>query len=178
MFNATPDSYLFEIKRLVETYGYPSSYNTNAKVLGISLYSNYTTKLSDKYLFKLNVNHANREVILKISNLNGILLDDKCRWSFELLKEKLYRKLKYLILVKTIKVFKNNKFYYKYISYKFYKLRDFDKFIECIEKGYVRITFKINIYRTGIREGKIYDHGTGFSIDEKNLYRIFKKINI
>lgn len=32
LFNATPDSYLFEIKRIINEYGYPSKDNSEFKV--------------------------------------------------------------------------------------------------------------------------------------------------
>ena len=59
--------------------------------------------------------------------------------------------------------------YYYYHTINFYKLRDFDTFINLIEKGIIEISFKIGYYKTGKRMGNIYDHGTDFSINIGNI---------
>ena len=40
LFTAVPDSYLFEIKRIVREYGYPDSNYPEFKVFNLSLYGN------------------------------------------------------------------------------------------------------------------------------------------
>ena len=89
LFNATPDSYLFEIKRITNEYGYPSKDLPNYKVLNIGVLGNRKTKLPSNYYFKLSVDWTRKNVILNIYDKNLKLIDNKCAWSFQMLKEKL-----------------------------------------------------------------------------------------
>ena len=59
---------------------------------------------------------------------------------------------------------------------KIYKLKDFETFINLIEKGIIRISLKIGVFRTGKRVGKIHDHGTSFCIEENNLDKLYDLI--
>ncbi|CDF12292.1 unknown [Mycoplasma sp. CAG:776] len=43
---------------------------------------------------------------------------------------------------------RNNKKYYKYYQIKYYKLKNFNKFIELIEQGTIRISFKIGFFKS------------------------------
>lgn len=57
-----------------------------------------------------------------------------------------------------------------------YKLNDFDKFIDLIENGTIKMTIKVDIYVNEKYYGKTYDHGCGFAIEEKNLCKLFNII--
>ena len=103
------------------------------------------------------------------------LIDDKTFWSFELLKEKLYRKLKYLMFIKAKRKYEFPYVYYKYTQAQFYILKSFDNFLKAIEQGNIRVTFKINAILSGKNKGKTHDHGTSFEIQEKDLEKIFYK---
>ena len=63
--------------------------------------------------------------------------------------------------------------YYYYHDIAFYKLKDFDTFISLVDKGIVEITFKIGTHKSGSRIGKVYDHGTDFSIKVKDLELLY-----
>lgn len=176
LFNSTPDSYLFEIKRLQHEYGYPDKELPQFNIFNLSVYGNRKVKLKKNY-FKLYVDRINNKIVLRIYDINQKMIDELISWSFDMLKEKLERKLKYLVLVHADKKFSHNTIYFKYTSIEFYKLDSFDKFLWLIENGMVRITFRIGVYKNGRKFGKIYDHGTCFNIDEYNINRLFSKIN-
>lgn len=57
-----------------------------------------------------------------------------------------------------------------------YKLRDFDTFVNLIEKGVIKLTIKIDIHLDEKYYGKTYDHGCGFTIEEHNLYKLYSII--
>ena len=42
----------------------------------------------------------------------------------------------------------------------------------------IRITFKIGIFREGVRTGEIHDRGTSFEIQESNFEKLFIKISL
>ncbi len=177
LFSAAPDSYLYEIKRIHQKYGYPHSKNPKFKVFNTTVCGNKFTPMSNKYYFIVNVDWENEKVVLNIHNkYSGALIDNDSSWSFEMLKEKLYRKLKYLCLVKAERKYEFPYVYYKYTDYSFYILKDFKDFIKAIEKGIIKITFKINVVQKGPKEGQIKDHGTSFDIHEDDLSAIYYRI--
>lgn len=178
LFNATPDSYLFEIKRIINEYGYPSKDNSEFKVFQISIQSKKFKTIDNIHNFKLCVNHKTQQVILNVYDKNFNLIDNKIRWSFDMLKEKLYRKFKILAVIKAQKRKINNEIYFKYNKINFYKLKAFDNFIELIENGNIKVTFKIGFYKDEKRYGNIYDHGTSFDISQKSINKLFENILI
>ncbi|MCM1370329.1 MAG: MvaI/BcnI family restriction endonuclease [Clostridium sp.] len=178
LFSATPDSYLFEIKRLQENYGYPDKNYPQYKVLQATTSCISPKRVSNKYYFKLDVDHKKNIVTLIIFNNILNIIDRKTAWSFDLLKEKLERKLKYLCLITSHTRYNENNLYVKYNGIKFFKLKDFKTFIHLIENGTIKISFNIGIYKTEKNFGKTFDHGTNFTIPRYAIAKLFTKINI
>lgn len=174
LFCAAPDSYLFENKRLYTLYSYPSKNDKQYKVLNINVNSKYKKLVSNQIYFQLKVNKEKEKIQLLIYN-NYKLIDTYTSWSFDLLKEKLERKLMYLCFVNVKSYYSNNKLYVKYTNDEYYKLRDFKKFINLIDNGIISISFRIDTFKNGNKKGKIHDHGTCFCIDKNNLELLFQK---
>ena len=175
LFNATPDGdYLFEIEHLKQNYGYPDKILKQYKVLNCDAYANKINDIGSVYKQIIKVDYKEKKVRLYIMDSSLKLIDKEVSWSFEMLKEKFERKLKYLALIDANKIILNNKNYFKYNKLTFYKALSFDKFIELLEKGMIRISFKIGIFRSGKRFGQTHDHGTGFSILEKNITLLYE----
>lgn len=84
LFNSAPDNELFEIKRLISEYGYLNK--DNVKVFRFYVTTKGFTHLPSNNLIKLNVDEEKRIVKLQIFNKDGILIEDKVSWSFELLQ--------------------------------------------------------------------------------------------
>lgn len=177
LFSATPDSYLFEIKRLQREYGYPDKELPQFNVFNLSIYGNRKIKLNNNY-FKIYVDYKNKKIILRIYDNKFKIIDEFVSWSFDLLQEKLERKLKYMVLIHADRKFEHNEVLFKYKDIQFYELISFDKFLWLIENGIIKVTFKIGVYKKNYRYGEIYDHGTSFSIDEKDIPRLFERIYI
>lgn len=178
LFCATPDSYIFEIKRLYKKYGCLDRTNNIYNALRFTLYGEFLIKVNDEYNGKLRINYKDKKVILEIYNSKMELVDNYSSWSFDLLNEKLYRKLSYLCFVEGERKFIRNEQYVKFTKYTFYKLKDINTFIRLLKRGQIRIAFTIGTYKTGKKVGKIYDHGTQFSIKKENLVLLFDEINI
>ncbi len=177
LFSATPDSYLYEIKRLHKEYGYPHSKYPEFKVFNMAFYGNKFISVGNRFLFKLFVDFKKKQVILQVYDVyTRELIDDKCAWSFELLKEKLERKLKYLMFVEAERKYSFPHVYFKYINYNLYILKNFDEFLKAIQNGTIRVTFKINVFRYGHKQGQIHDHGTSFDIMKQDLESIYYKV--
>lgn len=54
-----------------------------------------------------------------------------------------------------------------------YKLKSFSTFIDLIEKGIIKVQFKIGRFKKGKRMGEIHDRGTGFQIKTSDLTKLF-----
>ena len=57
-----------------------------------------------------------------------------------------------------------------------YKLKNFDTFIDLLEKGLIKVSFKVGVFKDPKRLGKIHDRGTAFSIENKNINMLFNLI--
>lgn len=179
LFGATPQGKKeFEIKRLRQAYGYPDLVYKNQKLLHASVQANCSTLVGNRYLFKLVVDYEEQKVFLLITDRNMSFIEKKAYWDFDVLKTKLERKLRYMALVKAWPNTINGEEYYKYYDIDFYKLKSFAAFIELIEDGTIRITFKIGIFKKGPRAGELHDRGTSFEIQEIDMLKLFDKIDV
>lgn len=168
----------FEAKRLRDKYGYPDRIYKDFKVLSAIAYGSRPEVVANRYLFKLEVDYTERKVYLVISDRFFNDYEKITYWPFELLKEKLERKLTKLAVVKAWPNRKDGVDYYKYYAINFYNLTSFEQFIKLIEKGVIRVCFKIGIYRDKEHLGEIQDRGTGFQIQESDLDKLYNKVKI
>lgn len=175
LFSAVPDGYLFEIKRIHEQYGFMNG--QNLKVFCLSIVANKIVCIKNRYYFKLKVDKNRKKIFLKILDKFSGTIDENVSWSFELLTEKIERKLTYLAIITGEQKKCNQKKFFKYNKINFYKLKHPDIFIKLIELGYIKISFNITEKYNVNGEKKIYDHGTSFSISKHNLIKLFNQIN-
>ena len=124
----------------------------------------------------INVNYEKEKVELIVLNHKNEDINIGISWSFNYLKERLLIKLQYLALIRVSSCIICGDGYYHYHNISFYKLKDFDNLLQLINEGIIEITFKIGIHKSGKRIGKIYDHGTDFSIKLSNLEYLYDKI--
>lgn len=176
-FNLSPyGKDFFEIERLKNTYGYPDSTLKQYKVLNGDVFCKTKSKIGAKYKFQTKIDYKKQKINLLIYNTQEKLVDDYIFWPFELLKEKFSCKAKYLALIKVKTKKMNKKTYYKYESMDIYKFISFENFLTAIENNYIKIQFKIGIFKTGKRIGETHNRGTGFQINEKYMTKVYKRI--
>lgn len=177
LFSYTPEGkYYHEVERIKDTYGYPHKKYFKYKVLNNSVYGDKKNKIGLNFYFKLCVDRENNKIYLEIYDKNKNLIEKNVYWDFDIIKQKLYIKLKVLALIKSYNKVINDKEYFKYNEIKIYELKSFDVFINLIEKGFVRINFKLNINTSENKFGKIHDHGTSFDILEEDLEKLYNRI--
>lgn len=174
LFNAKPDGpHYCETERLKEDYGYPHTKYKEYKVLNNSFFATKKTRIGIRYYFQLHIDRKQSKVFLLIFDIHGNLIENEVFWYFDTLKEKLYKKLKMIALidseVKTI----GNQEYFRYYNLTIYKLKSFDEFLNLLEKGIIRVTFKISVFLSGKRKGETHDHGTGFDIQKDDLQKLY-----
>lgn len=174
LFSSKPEgNFYHEAQRIKDAYGYPHRKFNEFKVLNNSVFANKFNKIGCKYYFKLYVNREKQKIFLYIYDINYKLIENTVYWDFDILKEKLQRKLKKLALIKSFSKKNNGVEYFKYYDLKIYLLKEFETFIELIEGGFIRINFKLNINTVGEKIGKIHDHGTSFDILEQDILKLY-----
>lgn len=175
LFNCTlTGPYYHSVQHLKDNYGYPHRIYKKFKVLNNSVYCNRKNKIGSNYYFELNVNRKEKRIYLNVFNLRNNLMKESFYWDIDILEEKLYRKLKFLAIVKATTKRENGIEYFKFYSMNVYKLKNFKIFLDLIESGAIRINFKLNIITKGEKIGNIHDHGTSFDILEEDLNKLFE----
>ena len=176
LFNATPDGeYLYPIKDILKYLGYPDKNNPQFKVFNIDVTTRKYTKIGYNKKIILKVDYKNEKIYLKLYKNNIEDKTLKISWSFGLLKEKIDYKIKKIAIIGANTHKKKEIEIFKYTGYKMYEIKSFNKFIECIDKGYIIITFKIGYFKSGKRKGQIHDHGTGFSINYNDIGKLYMR---
>lgn len=179
LFHASPDGELFfETRRLVQLYGYPDSVLHDVPVLNGNIYATRKKWLNKDFQFKLKLDFESKRLVLLIFNKAGVLIDDATWWSFDMLEEKLYRKLYFLAYVQADKKYINGKYHFKYEKIFFYKIKNFSKFLQLINMGVIYICLSIGTFRTGKRKGEMHDHGTCFRINPNKLKLLYEEIEV
>ena len=176
LFNATPDGdFLLPIKRLVDDMGYPDKEFPKVKILNVSVNTKDYTQIGFYKKIKIKVDYENEKIVLL-----GIKyeknIDLAISWSFDMIKERLQNKLQYLAVVEASSKVISGVEYFHYNKISFFKLRDYKLFIKLIEKGIITITFKVGVFRNGMKVGQIHDRGTDFSINYEDMRLLYKKI--
>lgn len=175
LFCAAPDGeYLFSTKDIVNKFGWPDKKYKSSNILFCDVYGNKKMDVGIKYMMRLDVDYNHKRIYLCVySKYTGALLSrSDFYWSFELLEEKLIRKLKLLAIVyiKNKKIKNKDFFYYEEIN--FFKLISFERFCELIDLGVIKISFKVGV-RMLNGNIKTVDHGTSFSISESDVEKLF-----
>ena len=177
LFNCVPTGpYYHEVQRIKDSFGYPDSKLKDYRVFNGDVFCSKLNKVGNTFYFKLNVYRKDKKITLSVYDKHYNKIEENTYWDFDILKEKLIRKLSYLALVNVDRKFNNGKKYFKYSAMSIYKLKNFDTFIDLIESGIIKITFKLGIYRDDKRLGKIHDRGTSFSIQERYIDKLFNYI--
>lgn len=179
LFNAEPDGdFLFPHDRIIANVGYPSKKNTNYKVFLSAAYGNDYTSIGYSRKVKLYVNREKEKIDFLVTDRFYRKIKIDVSWSFSLIKAKVENKINELALIEAEHKFIDGieHFYYKRIE--FYKIKSFDTLLSLIEDGTIKVCFKLSAYTSGIKKGKLDNHGTDFSIKKEDIEKLFTKINI
>ena len=175
LFNAAPQgSTDYEVKRLRDTYGYPDSYDKNLKRFNAKVSANEMIKIGIFYYFQLKVDRNRKRLILCVYDWNKVCIDDSIYWDFAVLKEKLFCKLNVLALVKGWPNKVGGVEYFKYYKMNVYVLRGFDSFLNALDMGIIKVSFKIGNYYDEARYGAVHSHGVGFAFAVEDLDKVFE----
>lgn len=175
LFTAVPTgSSYYEVKRLRDTYGYRDVKDCDLKRLNAAVVGNELVAVGVKYFFKLKVNRESKRLYLCIYNKDKVLIDENTYWDFDILEEKLLRKLQVLAIVKAWPNRIGGVEYFKYYKMNIYLLRGFEKFIDLLENGKIIVSLRIGNYYDEQKYGKVHSHGVGFAIAEEDLEELYE----
>ncbi len=174
LFNCTPiGNVQHEIERLKDKYGYPCKSSKQYKILYSRVNALEKTKVGIFYKFKLKVDRDHNKIILMVFNIKDELIDQSTFWHIHLLESRFMGKCSTLAFINAIKGYNNGITSFYYYKLRILLVKNFDIFLDLLEKGIICVDFKIDVIKSGDKVGKIYDHGTSFKIEEKNLEMLF-----
>ncbi len=175
LFNYNPiGESSYELKRLLKRYGYGNSKNRNIRLLNSDIYYDYINDVDVNYKFSLRVDDIKQRIYLLVFDRMGLFVEKKAYWTFETIKNKLYSKLRYLAFVEADSKFINGIEYFRYNKISFYKLKNFETFIDLAKKAKIKVSFLIS----GVfgDDDNINSHGTSFSIKSENINLLFEPV--
>lgn len=176
LFSSTCDSnkkyILYEIK---EKFGWPDREFSDVKILRVKVSANKPKYLKNGISMILSVDYNQKRVCLKIYKYRKLVNEDAW-WSFQLLEDKLLKKLQYLAFVESDNSFFNGSEHFKYKRICFYKIKSFDYFLQLLLDGTIILEIKFGVHRSGINIGKSYDHGASFEIMREDIKKLFKLV--
>lgn len=175
LFNYNPvGECSYELKRIFSKYSYLHTKNKKIRSLNANIYCNYIKDVGVNYKFSLDVDENEKKIYLLVFDRLGNLIERKSYWTFDTIKYKLYKKLRYLALIEADSKFINGREFLYYNNMNLYILKSFNAFIRLIKSSRIRVSFLIS----GSLDYNecINSHGTSFSIKKDNLELLFEPV--
>ena len=175
LFNYNPiGESSYELKRLFTNYSYVHPKNKNIKALNADIFCNYIKNVGTNYKFSLKVADSEQKIYILVFDKLGVLIEKKAYWTFETLKEKLYKKMRYLAYIEADSKYINGIEYFRYTKINFYTLKSFDSFIRLIKSAKIKVSLLVS---GSLKEPEnINSHGASFNIKKENLYLLFEPV--
>lgn len=168
--------YLYETNTILQKYGINDiKYKENKKIIA-NLAVNNKTLVNDNYYFELKMNKKFKRLYLFIYDKNDNLLSDEAYIEFETIKSRLILKFSKLALVYASKKEENNTKYFRYYEITIYELKDFNTFLDLLEKGIITVSFICRTSRSGIEEGRQRNKNLVFQIKKSDLPLLFNEV--
>lgn len=165
---------LYEMNRLLRTYGKKDVIYKNTFQLQGSIYVNKNSKINNNY-FKLKIDKESKKIIICIYDLNHKLIEAKTYIDFETIKSRLELKLSNLAVVYASKKVIYEDLYFRYYQITMYSLKSFETFIELLEKDQIKVAIVGRVSRSGEEQGRQRNKNLVFSVEKDCLELLFKK---
>lgn len=165
-----------EINRIIDKYGYPDKDFKNKKVLFTSVSPRYKILLPSRYYFQLDIDKSEEKIYLCVYDLNRSLIERKSFVYFKSVYDHLYLKLNRLALVHASKKIIDSDVYFRYYKIGIYLLKDFDTFLELLERGIIKVSLIARISKSGVDEGRYRNKNLVFQIKKDMLNKLFEEL--
>lgn len=154
---------------------YPGS--TTLKKLHTSMFGDRKNSYIGKYAFQLVNDRENRVVKIAVYDLKtGKLLDDTAGYTYDKLKEKLFKKLNNLFCVSADRRFRNGVEEFHFTNAIIYTKPSFERFLDILDDGRVQYDIRIGSYQSGDKYGMPHDHGSGFRVREDYILSLYESM--
>ena len=167
-------SRLYEMNRLLKTYGRQDKKYLDKLQLQGQVYINKYNKINNNY-FKLKLNQETKKLIICVYDKDLNLLEEDTYIDFETIKLRLTLKLSNLAVVYASKKKENEKLKFRYYKITLYKLKSFDRFIKMLEQDYINVSLIGRVSRSGEEEGCQKNKNIVFSIPKELIDLLFEK---
>lgn len=162
---------------LRDYYGDPYKDCPSLKRINTSLFNGRYNNFCNKYGFTLLNNIEENRIYIHVKDLiSEQIIDDTIYWTYDDLKKCLTKKLKTLFFVSAESKIESNYEFFHYNKAELYLNPCIDKLIKLIDDGKVMIDIRIGSYRSGVKEGKIHDHGTAFRMKLQDLSQLYEEV--
>ena len=157
---------------IFENYHFPNL--VGEQIFSLKIFSRYTIN-KDGFEFRLFVDYVQEKVFLN-SYLDKKFIENICYWDFQVLKEKIITKLSNLAIVEYYPHNINNELFIKYTNITFYKLKDFETFLQLLNSDVICVEFSLKKVKDASGMVYINTHGVLFRIRKENIEKLFTKI--
>lgn len=165
-----------EINRIVDNYGAPDKDFIDKKVLFTKLNAEKINKSNSKYKFGIELDRKEEKMYLLVYDESNNLIERKSFVYLDSIKNHLLIKLNKLAVIYASKK-KENKFdFFRYYKITIYELLSFELLLDLIENRTISIELISRISKSGEDIGRYRNKNLVFSINKKQIFRLFKKI--
>lgn len=166
---------LYEMNRLLTTYGKKDIIYENKYQLNGPLYVNCLYRINDNY-FKLKINYEEERLYLAVYDLKVNLIEEKTYIDFSTLKERLEVKLSNLALVYASKKSTSYDVQFRYYKLILYKLKSFETFISLLKQNKLDVLICGRVTRSGDDSGRQRNKNLVIKIPKESIELLFKKV--
>lgn len=161
-----------ELRCFVDRYGVKNR-TYKVKTMSVIIRANRYNSWGKNLKFKLVCDRNKKKIFLLVCHSNGKIIEKKCYWDFEEINRILINKVANLCVISCFwrKRFGFN--FVKFIDINFFSLINFERFLECIEKGTIFVKIKCGVHKSGKYEGLPYYHGIEFQVNYEDLLQLF-----
>lgn len=164
---------------LKNKFGYSDGDYSDLNILHTTFSGNDFNNSKGNFGFKLDVDNKTKNIFIRIKNLKTNKEEDvNSFYPFEIIKNILETKLKYIIFIDTECKKEAGKELFKFNRAKLLSGLTLEKFITLVNQGIIKYDFRLGVYRTGKNKGKAHDHGSGFRILKGDIEKAFEVTEI
>jgi hypothetical protein len=163
-------------RRLYEFFGYEDE--NNIKNFHTTLIGDSFNSYKEKFGFKLEFNDDEKKIKLLVKNLKSDIINfTGAYYDYDTIKDKLNEKTSNIVFVFAESSGRGEDEKFRFTNgYICLDGMDFNKFIEYYHEGKISYDIRIGSYKSGNKKGQYHDHGSGFRIYEKDLYKFYNNI--
>ncbi|MCK4729991.1 MAG: MvaI/BcnI restriction endonuclease family protein [Candidatus Aenigmarchaeota archaeon] len=158
-----------------EIYGESDKETGGLKIIHTTVSTLKFNNFFGKFGFKLRIDEDKRRIYLLIKDLEKDKIENiEIYYDFEDIQKIVEKKLDYIAYIKAETKIEKGKEFFKFKKATLLNGLTFDKFIQFIKEGLILYDIRLGVFRSGKKEGKTHDHGSGFRILKNNLDKVFK----